>query len=415
MPRITKQGSSFNGHRMVGSERPASYRTSCADQKFVQSVGADGLTVTPVQCGKCKHCRWVRRQAMANSVEMELRDSDWSLWVTLTIAPGPRRAVDNYDKVLDKRLMQNFQKVCLIHRDRQTHSFKGRVNTSWRYIQCGEYGERKGRAHYHAVIFGKGSQPDWLENPAYLLPPIPGQKQRYMIPEWSWGHVTIDTVVDGGVAFYLSKYMQKGGAKQSWASASNRRAIGSTFARFWGEMVAKHGFAVPTLDWKLTMNKRKALVRGSKRRDLLLAFCEAKGVSVLSLAKLLPRVMLPSIVKIERERREKLAGGKVLFFARERIKAEVWAECRAVLGLVDSREVREGRPLRPKDWQPCYSFRKAAYGQEQSNGSEGAADAAASFLKSAAARAARAVSDVATNLADLATGGDGQRGAVHAV
>jgi len=387
MSRISKSGSTFSGHRMVGSENAPAYRTQCSDPSFITVPGLEGPTSNPVPCGKCKHCRWVRRQAFANAVEMEMRDADWSLWVTLTIAPGPTRAIDKYDVLLNKALMQKFQKVCRIHKDRKTHSFAGRVCTGWRYVQCGEYGKLKGRAHYHLLVFGKGDRPIWGDVAA----------DRIHIPEWPHGHVNVKTQVDGGVAFYISKYMQKGGAEQTWGSASNRTAIGSAYVKRLGAKLAGIGALFPTLDWNHRMPRgmgyRKALVRGSKRRDLLLSFAEAAKTNVVDLCRHIPAVMVPSFIRIERERREKLVpkiDGVVPFFVRERIKLAVFSEVRAVRGILETPDLRAGRPVRPDGWKPVYNL-----GRTTDAANEASARAAAEcFGKSCVGRIKRMVGAV---------------------
>lgn len=348
MPRPTKNGSTFRSVQDVHAPKP--YKTECCDKSFVLVPGVAGLENTPVPCQKCRHCLWSKSQSVANSVEMEMQDSEWAIWLTLTIAPNSKAAKDGFDKKIDKSLMQGFHYRCNTNRYRKKHSFEGRNCTGWRYIQCGEYGGKKGRAHYHAVIFGKGDKPKFADKAA----------ERVWAPEWPHGHMNVSLDVDGGVAFYLSKYMGKRGPG-NWHSASNRYAIGGRFIVRHGAALALRGCMVPTLDWKFTYGDmfayRKALVRGSKQRDWVLSFCETVGRSVLSLATLMPKVTHLALVRIERWKRErayKAEHGICGFFARERIKKAVFSDIRAILGIVETDDLRAGRPPKPVGWTPDY-------------------------------------------------------------
>lgn len=91
-----------------------------------------------VPCGKCPHCRKQRANEWATRLLHESFSHDKSAFVTLTYddryAPASvsKRALQLFFKRLRKRLP-----------DREI-----------KYYACGEYGEKTGRPHYHAIIFG---------------------------------------------------------------------------------------------------------------------------------------------------------------------------------------------------------------------------------------------------------------------
>lgn len=362
--RISREGSTFKHSFTPLEER--NYRTECAAPVFVWATGPDGPQKLPAPCGNCKHCRWSKRQAAANAVQMEVDRSEWALWVTLTIAPdvGARPGQlreDGLDQRLEPKLMQRFQKVCRIHQKRQNFAWTGRRCTSWRYIQCGEYGGKKGRAHYHAVIFGAGDKPDWMTNLAYRLPTPPGEMQRLAVPEWQWGHITVREQVDGGVAFYLSQYMKKNGAK-AWSSMSNRVAIGGAYMIDRAREIARIGAPVPLQNWFIRMYDKKgfrrSLVRGANRRYFYDAYCEAIGAGRFDFAKMLPKSVISSVVSFERHAREKLIpkhyGEFQRMMAKDRIKAEAWYDMRIALGMTPEQARNADRPQKPKGWSPAY-------------------------------------------------------------
>lgn len=95
-----------------------------------------------VPCGRCMACRLRRTSEWALRMLHETESHSESSFVTLTYDPG--HLPGDYD--LRKSHLQLFFK-----RLREAISPR-RI----RYFACGEYGERFGRPHYHAIIFGIG-------------------------------------------------------------------------------------------------------------------------------------------------------------------------------------------------------------------------------------------------------------------
>lgn len=108
-----------------------------------------------VPCGQCLHCRSNARRKKTTRMLLESLTHEDALFVTLTYSDEflPR---DLYDSVtgeliashptgcLDKRAVQLFLK-------RLRKKFPPK---SIRYFVAGEYGEKRGRPHYHFVIWG---------------------------------------------------------------------------------------------------------------------------------------------------------------------------------------------------------------------------------------------------------------------
>lgn len=349
MARVSDQGSTFRHYfptvrqdRVTGrSFVKQSYRTECAKRGFITHFTALGVQVFPVSiCEGCPHCRWVKRQAIASAVAMEVAASDWAVWCTFTIAPGIERAKDRLDTEIQAWPLQNFHKVCRSHMQRKTHSFQGRDCTSWRYVQCGEYGKRgTERAHYHVVIFGNGDRPLWADRAG----------RNIHIPEWPHGLVDVQMNVDAGVGFYITKYMSKDA--ESWHSRSSGYAIGAAKAkeRAIEFAVGAHPVMIPTQDYKLSFHaggkNRRALMRNAMRRDYMLAFADAQGRSLLSYAKHMPETARAGLVgpvlwRRRREFKEK-HGHEPRFFEDERIKLGVYNELRAEFGLPPLRHLNE--------------------------------------------------------------------------
>lgn len=90
-------------------------------------------------CGKCAACLITRRQEWTFRLLLELREYEYSYFITLT-----------YD---DSHLPEGGN---LLKRDAQLFLKRLRKRVGkFRYFLCGEYGEKYGRAHYHAIIMSK--------------------------------------------------------------------------------------------------------------------------------------------------------------------------------------------------------------------------------------------------------------------
>lgn len=92
-----------------------------------------------VPCGKCIGCRleYSRQWAVRCVHEAQLHDE--SAFITLTYAP--EHLPEN--RSISKEAVQKFMK-----------RLRKKIECQVRYFACGEYGEDKGRPHYHALIFG---------------------------------------------------------------------------------------------------------------------------------------------------------------------------------------------------------------------------------------------------------------------
>lgn len=110
-----------------------------------QKSAREGALLT-VPCGVCIGCRIDRSEAWAIRATHEARMAkyDWpgepgSCFLTLTYSP---EAVPT-DYSVRKDVMQRFMK-----------RLRKKIGVSVRYLLCGEYGERRGRPHFHILLFG---------------------------------------------------------------------------------------------------------------------------------------------------------------------------------------------------------------------------------------------------------------------
>lgn len=132
-------------------------------------------------CGKCHSCRINRKRDWQARLLLEAASSAFSAFLTLTIEVKDAHK-DSYCTYLDKRTVQLFLK-------RLRRACSG---VSIRYLIVGEYGEKFGRAHYHALVFST----------APLAPAV-------VIKAWGFGSVDFGDVQQESIDYCLA-YVLKG-------------------------------------------------------------------------------------------------------------------------------------------------------------------------------------------------------------
>lgn len=142
-----------------------------------------------VACGQCIGCRLKRSADWAVRCMHEAQLHDENAYLTLTYAVEPA------DGSLRPKDFTDFMKRLRKH-------LRGRRIS---YFQCGEYGEKLGRPHHHAAIFGY-SFPDkkrWKKHGGHWL---------YVSQEldrlWGHGYCTIGEVTFDSAA-YIARYCTK--------------------------------------------------------------------------------------------------------------------------------------------------------------------------------------------------------------
>lgn len=114
-----------------------------------------------VPCGRCIGCRLEKSRQWAMRMMHEAQTTEekglYNSFITLTYDE------DHYAVSLDKSDFPAFMKRLRTFHKRNKWSIKdqkyiprvkGQKVSKIRFVQCGEYGEQKGRRHHHAAIFG---------------------------------------------------------------------------------------------------------------------------------------------------------------------------------------------------------------------------------------------------------------------
>jgi hypothetical protein len=178
----------------------------------------------PVACRQCWRCRQNRVNDYVARCMAESSTSAHTCVVNLTYAPRE----DLADKVLEPRHFQLFIK--------QLRNAGHKV----RYLVAGEYGGKKGRAHFHALLFFTHLEPSdrvAAYNPMHLYDldssaPFSGQipsERMVHIREWPHGHITADWSASEKSARYVCKYLLADDKNNAWFSLSKKPALGAAF------------------------------------------------------------------------------------------------------------------------------------------------------------------------------------------
>jgi hypothetical protein len=148
-----------------------------------------------IPCRQCTGCRseYSRQWAMRNVHEAQLHDRN--VFITLTYddehLPKNGTLVKDHFRLFMKSLRKPHKKLDWI------------PPKKIRFYMCGEYGEKFGRPHYHAILFN-----------TYFPDAIPIQGKPNLFDSdilrqiWGKGHVSIGAVTFESAA-YVSAYVQK--------------------------------------------------------------------------------------------------------------------------------------------------------------------------------------------------------------
>jgi len=131
-------------------------------------------------CGKCTNCRLNRAKHWALRCTLELQQHVSATFLTLTYQ-------DKYcPPTLEKKHLQAFLK--------RTRSALRRSdpNRTLRFFANGEYGERYGRPHYHAILFG-----------------VSATERRALEALWRLGYCRADAITPGRIAYCAGYTMKK--------------------------------------------------------------------------------------------------------------------------------------------------------------------------------------------------------------
>jgi len=223
----------------------------CIHPSYVYVDRGDHTEKVNVPCKRCWRCRSNRVNDYVGRSLCESATSDWTCIVTLTYADPTPETKDQYaHKIVTPPHFQKWVKRLR----------KGRhKKQSIRYLGCGEYGERTDRAHFHAILFGKG-------------PRLPLEENRTTHGmSWPHGHIFGHYSTDEAAARYVCKYLQKGEPGEYWFTLSKKPTLGNLWFNLKAQRAIETGVMPRSFEYLPPggQNGRPYLVTGATRRDYL--------------------------------------------------------------------------------------------------------------------------------------------------
>lgn len=156
--------------------------------------------ITPIRgiqvpCGKCLICRRNRAAEWAARLTHELQYHSMACFITLTYSDDKIPVdVASGKFVLNKSDLQKFWKRLRKHLGK---------DYKIKYFSVGEYGERTGRPHYHAIVFG------WCPDPKDMISLGRGRWSDSVLQDiWKHGHVQVGSAESKSI-YYVTGYMLK--------------------------------------------------------------------------------------------------------------------------------------------------------------------------------------------------------------
>ena len=165
-----------------------------------------------IRCGHCRACRIEYQNQWKIRAEMEMQKHDWNMWCALTYDPV-HLSLQNLEYEEDVQLSHlgrvgkfdslEKQELKLFWKRFRKAVYPIKV----RYMQCGEYGDKFGRPHYHCIIFGMS--PDHKVFKGFVYDP---SRKGFVghLPQWPFGEFWYsEKPATLQNAAYLAKYIHK--------------------------------------------------------------------------------------------------------------------------------------------------------------------------------------------------------------
>ncbi len=206
----------------------------CVKPTLIYVEGKPSLKPRAVPCRKCWACTKNRVNSLVAKCLMQQSTSEWAYVLTLTY--DDRRLLNHdwgYDakKYICKADFQEFMRNVRSQMRSQDRKNKANRGSDARYLCAGEYGELKGRSHFHVLLMGTGTPP-----------PIPKLKKNYQYMDaWPWGFTYAEIAIGERPIRYIAKYLVKAISEkekqktnptsQAWVTYSRLPPMGSEYVQ----------------------------------------------------------------------------------------------------------------------------------------------------------------------------------------
>lgn len=201
------------------------------------ALAAGTVKPSPLPCGKCIECRIDYSRQWAIRGACELQSVDRACFVTMTFAPEHLPADGS---------------LALIHYQEFFRALRRR-GYKFTYMVCGEYGDRLGRPHYHAILFGEDFKLGSERAPVRQSVEMPLYVNQKITDIWGKGYVVFGDVSFASIQ-YVASYITKKingemakdhyqGRRPEFMKMSLKTPIGSRwFDQFWSDVYPRDEF-----------------------------------------------------------------------------------------------------------------------------------------------------------------------------
>lgn len=159
----------------------------CPFPMKIKVKGKEPEEYITVPCGKCIECKLNRQQSMAIRVYEEKKDTDYSVFLTLTYEDEHLPITPQGHPTLNLRHVQLYLK--------RVRKELSKVDIKLRYIFVGEYGDESYRPHYHALLFF-----------TFYHPGI----DKTLRDQWPYGFSFLGTVRSASINYVLKYCLKQG-------------------------------------------------------------------------------------------------------------------------------------------------------------------------------------------------------------
>lgn len=171
---------------------------------LVQGKNEYPKNIIEVPCGRCIACRLNYAKDWATRCMLEAKQYQHNEFLTLTYDPEhlPMK------KKIDYKTGEVIINESLVKKDLQ--DFWKRLRKKYpgiRYFACGEYGEKKDRPHYHAIIFNFEVK-DKEKLKGHFNSEYPKFTSKEILKIWGKGRISLDEV-NYNTCEYVARYIMK--------------------------------------------------------------------------------------------------------------------------------------------------------------------------------------------------------------
>lgn len=202
---------------MCTSPRSVQYNPD-GSLNFSKTYHNKELVPFKVPCGKCAECLLERARDWSIRCTHEASIHAQNAFITLTYADEHLPA----DGKVNHAHFQDFM-----------YKLRKAYGEGIGFFMCGEYGEKTGRPHYHACLFGVD-----FEDKTFVRQNNLGDKiwnSEKLTALWGRGHTELGSVTQQS-AGYVARYVlkkQADGSPKAYQKMSRKHAIGKRFIERW--------------------------------------------------------------------------------------------------------------------------------------------------------------------------------------